>query len=247
MLDAGIEKTLTDFTQELRQLLGEELISVVLYGSATGANFVPRQSDFNVVIVIQKMGFATLQKLQPRMEAWHALGFAVPLVIDPEFLMNSRDVFPMEFSDIQKHHVLLWGEDVFHSLSIHLHHLRFLAEHEARSKLLRLQALYFERGNEPHRLRHLMLDSLKTFLILMRHLLYLQERPSGQTYSEVLADFEHSFQVTFPRMRQMLAIRARTRQWPDESAQLFFRDYLTEVQHFVRLLDRLHTNAPTSR
>jgi predicted nucleotidyltransferase len=239
VLDAGIEKTLTDFARELHQLLGEELVAVVLYGSATGVNFVPRQSDFNVAIVVREMRFEVLHTLQPRMAAWHALGFAIPLVIDREFLSHSRDVFPMEFSDIQKHHVLLWGEDIFQNLTISLQHMRFLAEYEARSRLLRLQALYFEHADEPQRLRQIMLDSLKTFFTLMRHLLRLQNNESGQTYAEVLADFEHRFHVTFPRMRQLVAIRVGTRQWSDEPATTFFRDYLTEVQRFVRLIDRL--------
>lgn len=239
MLDAGIEKTLTDFAHELHQLLGEELVAVVLYGSATGVNFVPRRSDFNVAIVVREMRFEILHTLQPRMAAWHALGFAIPLVMDREFLSHSRDVFPMEFSDIQKHHFLLWGEDVFQNLTISLQHLRFLAEYEARSKLLRLQALYFERADDPHRLRQIILDSLKTFFTLMRHLLRLQNNDSGQTYAEVLADFEHRFQVTFPRMRQLVAIRAGTRQWSDEPPTTFFRDYLAEIQRFVRVIDRL--------
>ena len=246
MLDVRIEKTLTDFTRELYQLLGEELTTVALYGSAAGVNFVPGESDFNIVIVVKEVRFEILQKLQPRMATWHTRGFAVPLVIDRQFLHRGSDVFPMEFSDIQRQHHLLWGEDVFQTLTISSRHLRLLAEHEVRSKLLRLQALYFERADEPQRLRQMMLDSLKTFLTLMRHLLRLQGDSGTQHYTEVLADFEHRFQLTFPRMRQLVAIRTGKRAWPEESATVFFHGYLSDVQHLVRVIDRLPSSEPSS-
>jgi len=239
VLDARTEQSLAQFTQQLCQLLGDDLVAVALYGSAAGTNFVPGSSDFNTAIVVQEMRFEILQKLQSRMVDWHQIGFAVPLVIDREFLQRSRDVFPMEFYDIQEQHRLLWGEDVFHALIIDTRYLRFLAEHEARSRLLRLQALYFERARDPERLRQILLDSLKTFLTIMRHLIRLQGKSGPQNYAEVLTQFEQYFQLSFPRMRQLIAIRLGTAEWPNESIIDFFRDYLADVQRLVKLIDRL--------
>lgn len=234
-----LESTLTQFTQELRDLLGDQLRAVVLYGSAAGENFVPGSSDLNTAIMVQRMGFEALKKIQPRMAAWHKQGFAVPLIIDQNFLQRSHDVFPMEFSDIKAQHRTLWGEEVFTSLEIGGEHLRFLAEHEARSRLLRLQALYLERAGDPPRLRQILLDSLKTFLTLMRHLLQLQGKRGVQNYSEVLSLFEQHFQVSFPEVHRLIAIRQGIRDWPHEPAAEFFREYLEDIQRFVTLIDKM--------
>lgn len=247
MLDARIEKSLTQFTQELCQLLGDDLIAVALYGSAAGTNFVPGSSDLNTVIVVKEMRFEVLQKLQPCVADWHQFGFAVPLVIDREFLQQSRDVFPMEFYDIKEQHRLLWGEEVFQELAIDSRYLRFLAEHEARSKLLRLHRLYFERAREPERLRQILLDSLKTFLTLMRYLIRLQGKSGVQNYAEVLTQFEQHFQLSFPRMRQLIGIRLATGAWPNEPVTDFFRDYLADVQRLVRLIDGLPRSDSSTR
>ena len=112
MADTSLESTLMQFTQELRELLDDQLLAVVLYGSAAGENFVPGSSDLNTAIVVQRMGFAVLKKLQPRMVSWHKRGFAVPLIVDRNFLHHSRDVFPMEYSDIKEQHRTLWGEEI---------------------------------------------------------------------------------------------------------------------------------------
>ena len=113
MLDSQSEKILGRFVQELRSLLADELVAIALYGSSVGGNFVPGVSDLNVVIVVKEARFDVLQKLQPGMAAWHTQGFAIPLLLDQEFLRRSRDVFPMEFHDMKEQHRLLWGEDIF--------------------------------------------------------------------------------------------------------------------------------------
>ena len=239
MADASLESTLIQFTEGVRELLGEQLRAVVLYGSAAGENFVPGSSDLNTAIVVQHMGFDVLKKLYPRMASWHKQGFAVPLIIDRSFLERGRDVFPMEFSDIREQHRTLWGEEIFRDLAIGGEHLRFLAEHEARSRLLRLQALYLERAGEPARLRQILLDSLKTFLTLMRHLLRLQGKSGVQNYEEVLSLFEQYFQASFPEMRRLIAIRLGVRDWSHEPATAFFHQYLEDVQRLVALIDGL--------
>lgn len=245
MLNKQIERTLAQFTQELRQLLGENLIAVILYGSGAGDNFVPGVSDLNVAVVVTELHFEVLQKIQPHMATWHTSGIAVPLLIDREFLLRGRDVFPMELYDIIEQHHLLWGEDVFHGLAVDPHHLRFQAEYEARSKLLRLRALYLECAGDQTRFQALMLDSLKTFLILMRNLIRMRGEENLVTYAEVLTHFERHFQLSFPRMHDLMAIREAKRPWPSGDTTTFFGDYLTEVQQLVRVIDQLPSNDPS--
>ena len=241
-----LEATLSQYTQELRALLKDKLIAVILYGSAAGDNFVPGSSDLNTALIVQRMEYAVLKLLQPRMASWHKQGFAVPLIIDQPFLQYGRDVFSMEFSDIKEQHRVLWGDDIFRSLEISDEHLRFLAEHEIRSRLLRLQALYLERADTPARLRQILLDSLKTFLTLMRHLLRLQGKSGVQNYGEILSHFEQHFHASFPEMRRLIAIRQGTQEWPHEPVTEFFREYLEDIQRLVTLIDQLppHVTPP---
>jgi predicted nucleotidyltransferase len=52
--NVSLESTLTQFAQELHNLLGNQLVAIVLYGSAAGENFVPGSSDLNTAIVVQR-------------------------------------------------------------------------------------------------------------------------------------------------------------------------------------------------
>jgi len=244
--DAWLEKRVSEFTQELRQLLPSDLVAVVLYGSGAGKDFVSDLSDINVVIAVKELRFDVLQKLQPRMATWHKQGFAIPLLVDHEFLQRARDVFPMEFHDIKVQHRLLWGENIFQELVLDSRNLRFQAEHEARSKLLRLRALYLECADDVPRLRALMIDSSKTFLVLMRHLIRLHGHTDVSAYVNVLHSFERVFTLTFPCIRQLVAIRGGSQSWPTEPLIDFFREYLTEVQHIIEVLDRTPSEPSTT-
>jgi predicted nucleotidyltransferase len=237
MLDTRIDKAIAQVTQQARALFGADLVSVVLYGSAAGEDFVPGRSDLNVAIVLERLTFAHLTALHRRLPAWHTLGAATPLLLDRRWIDRSRDVFPMEFHDIKAQHRVLYGEEVFANLAIDRRHLRYQAEHEARGKLLRLRALYAEVGADRKRLERLMLDSVKSFAIIMRNFIRLRGGEGAARYLAVLDQFEAHFAVAFPTMRHLVGVRLGTESWAD-GIEATFASYLDEVERLVELLDR---------
>lgn len=237
MLDAKTEKAIAQIAERVRQVFGAELVSLVLYGSAAGEDFAPGRSDLNFAIVLQHITFAQLKALHEHLPAWRKLGGATPLLLDRGFLERARDVFPGEFLDIKAQHRVLYGEEVFAGLSIDPRHLRYQSEHEARSKLLRLRALYAEVGAQGKRVEALMLDSVKTFLIIMRNVLRLRGVEGHPRYLDVLDHFERHLGISFPTMRHLLRVKLGLER--DVGAlDDTFAAYLGEVERLVDLIDR---------
>src|SRR5262249_768728 len=110
--------------------------------------------------------------------------------------------------------------------------------HEARAKLLRLRALYAEVGANRRRLELLMLDSVKTFLIIMRNFIRLQAGESHTRYLQVLDQFERHFNAEFPTMRQLIGVKLGGERLP-KAVDATFGAYLDEVVRLVDLLDRV--------
>jgi hypothetical protein len=238
MLDAKTEKAIAQIAEEVRLVFGTDLVSLVLYGSAAGEDFVPGRSDLNVTIVLEKLGCAQLKALHQHLPKWHKLGMATPLLLDRHFIERGRDAFPMEFHDIKAQHRVLFGEEVFASMSIDGRHLRYQAEHEARGKLLRLRTLYAEVGADRKRLEALMLDSVKTFLIIMRNLIRLRAGEAHTRYLQVLDQFEEHFVERFPTTRHVIRVKLGMDRWSD-GIDAAFSAYLGEVEQLVDLIDRL--------
>jgi predicted nucleotidyltransferase len=242
VLDPKTEKAIAQIAEQIREVFGAELVSLVLYGSAAGDDFAPGRSDLNFALVLQQVTFARLKALHQHLPAWRKLGAAMPLLLDRRFLDRARDVFPTEFLDIKAQHRILYGEEVFATLRIDPRHLRYQSEHEARSKLLRLRALYAEVGAERTRLSALMIDSVKSFLIIMRNVVRLRGEAGHSRYMDVLDEFERHAGVSFPTMRQLLRVKLGLE--PDVSAlDDTFAAYLGEVERLVDLIDR---NLPES-
>jgi len=237
MLDTRTEKAIAHVTAQAREVFGAGLVSVVLYGSAAGEDFVPGTSDLNFAIVLERLTFAHLKALHQHLVQWHKLGAATPLLLDRRWIERGRDVFPMEFHDIKAQHRVLYGEEVFATLAIDRRYLRYQSEHEARGKLLRLRALYAEVGADRKRLERLMLDSVKTFVIIMRNFIRVRGGEGASRYRAVLDQFETHFAVAFPTMRHLVEVRLGTQQWVD-GIEGTFASYLDEVERLIELLDR---------
>lgn len=237
MLDVKTEKAIAQIAEQMRQVFGARLVSLVLYGSAAGDDFAPGRSDLNFAVVLDHVTFAHLKALHGHLPGWHKLGAATPLLLDRRSLERARDVFPTEFLDIKAQHRVLYGEEVFATLNIDPRHLRYQSEHEARSKLLRLRALYAEVGADRKRLEALMIDSVKTFLIIMRNMLRLRGGEGHARYMDVLDHFERHVGISFPTIRALLRVKLGLESGVSALDDAFAA-YLDEVERLIDLIDR---------
>ncbi len=242
MLDGKRGRIVSEVVEQLRTLFGARLITVALYGSAVGPDFVPGVSDINLVVVLDAVTFTDLDTLRLKVPRWRKRGLATPLVLDRAFLRNAADVFPMEIEDIKEHHRVLDGEDALAALPVRRDHLRYQCEHEARGKLLRLQELYLEHGENSRALRALMLESLKTFLIVMRNVNRICGVHEPGSYQSVLRAFTRHQHCELPVMSHLLRIKLAQEKWRDDTAPTF-RAYLEEVRQLVRCIDQLPAGA----
>ena len=142
--DAAIEAQIAAFTRDAQAALGDRLQSLALYGSAAGEDWIANRSDLNVAIVVARVTPDVLEALVPVVARWRGKRFALPLIVDHEYLEAARDAFPMELDDIRRQHRVLAGADPFATLVVERAALRRQCEHEARGKLLRLRAQFLD-------------------------------------------------------------------------------------------------------
>ncbi len=235
---ARAEKEITAFAEAMRAALGEELVSLVLHGSAAGDDWVAGQSDINTALVVPRVTLAVLERLAPLVARWRERGFALPVVMDDEYLRRARDTFPMELDDISRQHRLLAGTDLFANLTLDPAALRRECEREARGKLLRLRALFLEAGRTPAAIEQLMVESVKSFIVVLRHLLRLRQADGGYGYAAVLAAGE-GIVGSLPTIRKILALRSGEARLSPAALRAEFGAYLGEVERIVEAVDAL--------
>ncbi len=238
-LDEQTEKNIQKFTHEIQTLYGDDLVSLILYGSAAGPDFVPGRSNLNFLVVLKTVTPEALRKSLPLHRDWQRQRIATPLFLDPEFLRSSLDVFPIEFLDMQAQHRLLAGQDLLLDLKISPKNLRVQCEEELKGKLLNLRASYLETGGRTEAIEELMVSSLKSFLIVTKHLLWLKGITPAREFLEVLNQAESAFGLTLEAMRDVHSIRVGAQRLDKSEAHKMFARYLAEVGALAAHADAL--------
>ena len=94
------EKLITEFTTRAKAAAGENLHSLILYGSAADGEFHPEFSDVNLLCVLRDTSFRSLQALAPTVKWWLGQKQPVPQVTTSEEMRRSADVFAIELLDM---------------------------------------------------------------------------------------------------------------------------------------------------
>src|SRR5207245_11689998 len=96
--------------------------------------FHPEYSDMNLLCVMRDTSFASLSKIASAVEWWRKKKYHPPLVLTPQELKDTADVFSIEFVDMKQRHRVLYGEDVLRNLDVPAHLHRSQREYELREK-----------------------------------------------------------------------------------------------------------------
>ena len=233
-----MEEKLTQLVERLRRAHADKLISVILYGSAAGANHHEKFSDLNVMCVLSRVSPDELAGSEPIFKWWRELGNPAPLLMSELEVQTSTDCFPIEFHDMQECRRVLFGKDVIEALVIDRSFYRAQVEHDLRAKLLRLRQKAAGVLTDKSALARLMLDSVSTFCVLARHALLLSGVDAGYRKNDTVAKLRQAG-LGAPAFETLLDVRAQKKPAGELDARTLFSDYLKQIEAIVVYVDRL--------
>lgn len=236
-----MKQQLEEFIDDLRATHGKNLASVILYGSAAAGDFVARQSDYNLLIALQRITPKDLRNAQACMREWSKFGHSVPVYFTVSELQNAADVFPIEFHNMERARKVLYGTDVLADLNISDEYLRHQTEYELRSKLIKLRRSYISASASVEGLINLMAESLSSFAALFRAVLLIHSIEPPITKHEIVALTAEKLQIDAKAFVKILNIRENNFAGTlDEiSANQLFADYMEQIENVIEAVDRL--------
>ncbi len=152
MLPAVTRVRLESFAREACALLGDELVSLVVYGSAVRGGLTPH-SDVDVLVIVARDDAAFLARLHGIATVARASARLDLRVLHHDELQRAADVFPLFFDDVRECHAILWGSDPFSGLVIHDEHRRLRIEQELREARQEVRRLIIDHAADPPTLR----------------------------------------------------------------------------------------------
>lgn len=236
-----IDSTLARLVGGLKSAFGEELESVILYGSAASNEFHPKHSDLNVLVVVKNSRFHKVGRASEIARWWNTTGNPPPLFYTAHEIGESADVFPIEFTDMRDQHRVLFGKDVLAGLNVERTHWRLQCEHEMRGKLLNLRSRYVLVKGDVKECTVLLSRSISSFAVLFRHALHLIGKPAPVKKPDIFNAAAEAFGFDGSVFSEILAVRRGGRKLAKAELDPLFEKYFDAIQIVLDRVDAMAT------
>ena len=111
-----VAQGLDGYVAAAKEALGEDLVAVVLFGSAAEGR-MRATSDVNLLVVLARFDAARIDRIREPLRLAHAtIRLEAMLVLESE-LGEAAEAFAVKFADIRSRHRVLAGRDVVAALS----------------------------------------------------------------------------------------------------------------------------------
>src|SRR4029078_7515169 len=244
MVKTVVQEALSGLIDDLRATHGENRASVVLYGSAAAGDHIELRSDYNLLIALHRLTPEDLRLAQAPMREWQRIGHPLPVYFTVEELSDAGDVFPIEFHQMAKARVILFGKDPFEFVQLSDQNLRHQTEYELRSKLIQLRRLYIPASTSIEKLSDLMSDSLSSFAALFRAVLLLHGKEAPVAKPDCVRATAELLRLDPDPFERIFEFRSTGKLPRSESeANAIFGDYMIQIEKVVEAVDELQTNS----
>ncbi|MCE5248888.1 hypothetical protein LLG96_01570 [bacterium] len=176
-----MKKTTDMFLADIRKAFGDSLRTVILYGPAARGEQHKNRLHINFMVIVDDNTPSELARCARHIKNWHKELITTPLFLEPGFIEQSLDTYPLEFLDMKTSYAVVYGDDVLEGISFEPSDVRNQCEREIKGKLLHLRAEYLAlRGNQKA-LTDLITRSIETFRLVFAGALFIKGRdiPAG--------------------------------------------------------------------
>src|SRR5438128_389757 len=232
---------LTQLVDDLRTAHGENLASVVLYGSIAAGDHTEMRSDHNLLIALNRITSEDLRLSQAPMREWQRLGQPMPVYFTVEELKRAADVFPIEFLQMEKARKVLFGRDPLAFVQISRANLRRQTEYELRTKLIQLRRLYIPASTSIEKLSSLMSDSLASFAALFRAVLILHGQEPPITKTDTVRASVLLLELDAGPFERIFELRTSRLSLTETEANQVFAAYMTQIERVIEVVDLLES------
>jgi len=238
---AGIPKKPGDIFEPLcadfEALYGDDLLSVILYGSCARGEYVPGKSDINFMLLLSENGITQLGKALKTVEKWRRSAVATPLLLTRSYIETSLDAFPIEFLNIQVAYRVLRGEDPLKNLVFDRRLLRLQCERELKGKLLHLRERFLETAGSVRRINELIARSLPTFSAIFQAVVVLHGKPVQPGRDALLRTMQQVLGLDQALFADLYAVREGRLRLNTAGATALMERYITEIQRLALAVD----------
>lgn len=232
-----ISLKLEEFVRKTCNLYKAEVISIILYGSASSGEFIEDRSNINLLIILENATITNCSKIGPVINSDRYKEFE-PIFFSKGDLLSSADVFPIEFLDMRENYKVLFGEDVLKELIIDSKNLRFQCEHELKSKLIMLRQAFVRLNQNKSALEKMLIKSFTSVTHIARNILKLKNKNPKYPKEELLTQLSKDLQIRQDEWEKILKLKNKQIKVTHEELIALYINFTSDVEIIAGLVDK---------
>ena len=233
------KEILDQFVNDYKGIYGDDLVSIILYGSAAGKEYIPGKSDINFMIVLTEEGIRNPERSFSLVKKWLKRNVAVPLFLTERYIETSTDVFPIEYLNFKRRYIPVYGKDILKGLSLKKEFIRLQAERELKGKLLLLRESYLGSSGRKAALTGIINQSLHAFMAIFNALLFMKDIDIAEGGRSLIIAMCNTFGLENNVFMKLIHIREGRIKPDDKELNMIFKDYLNEIHKLSKIVDEL--------
>jgi hypothetical protein len=238
-LSSVVAGRITPFLQEIVGGYSGNLHSLHIVGSSLTRDFDEKTSDINSIVVLESMDLKFVEFLAPLGKKHRKKGVAAPLIMSPDYIASSLDVFPIEFLNFKLMHETVFGVDILGDLEIEAADLRRQCEREIKSKLIGLRQGYLSSMGDRHTLAERLAGSIAGHMPLFRGIISLMGKEPPLIKEDVLTALSLATGVGTKIFGKVLALRRGKFKPTKDDLDALIEEYYTATEKIGKLVDAL--------
>ncbi len=236
-IPAQAQTVIEPFLKDILANYKEDIISIYIIGSAITKGFHPKYSDINTVIVVKGIKIPFYDFIASLGKRYGKKKIRAPLIMTPDYINRSREVFPVEFLEMKLIHQLVYGDDVLKDIKIEKADIRLQCERELKGKHQHLCQGYIKAMGDKRTFTDLLVGSLSGYFPLFRGILFLYDHEIPKEKGDVLHALNECCDVDMNVFRNIMDIRSHNFYPPFEALKEVFKNLYHVLDAITKKVD----------
>jgi hypothetical protein len=234
-ITVGASSRIRPFLVEILDKFSADIHSVYVTGSALTPDFNEKKSDVNSLVILHRMSFDFLRYLALIGRKYAPTGVAAPIIMTPEYISESLDVFPIEFLELRMIHKTVYGADILNKIEIDRALLRLQCEREVKTRLMGLRQGYVSLLGDYKKISLLLARSAAGCIPLFRAIIYLKGQEPPVRKADTIAALAQVTGVSAEAFEKTLALKDKE----SEIALYIFEKYYESLESISAIINAL--------
>ncbi len=232
-------KKIKPFLEEILSKYQEKIHSIYVTGTAITDDFDEKVSDVNSIFVLKEMDLKFLEILAPIGKKYGKQKVAAPLIMTPDYIRTSLDVFPIELLNFKLIHSTVFGEDILADIETNKMDLRHQCERELKVKLIWLRQGYISSLGNRKVLTEGFVNSITGYISLFRGIIVLLGKEPPVKQSDVIATLSEAANIDTNVFVKVLKEKHEKIKLSIEELNTIFEDYYAATEKLGKIVDEI--------